>query len=91
MISPFFKSSVLVRLGKPPTPRLQRHHAVCYLSHLCVRKVTRPLGVAERLVNQAQKMASQAGAGLRPLAPTGHPQAQAPVTKLQGSLPTLGR
>ncbi|WP_419793279.1 acetyl-CoA sensor PanZ family protein [Pseudomonas siliginis] len=56
---------------------MQRHHAVCYLSHLCVRKVTRRFGGAERLVNQAQKMASQAGAGLHPLTPAGHPQAQA--------------
>jgi len=36
-------------------------------------------------------MASQAGAGLRPLAPAGHPQAQAPVAKLQVPPPTLGR
>ncbi|MDR9860538.1 MULTISPECIES: acetyl-CoA sensor PanZ family protein [Pseudomonas] len=52
--------------------RLQRHDDVWYLSHLCVRKVTRRRGVAERLLNQAQKMASQAGAELRLLAPAGH-------------------
>ncbi|RON72000.1 acetyl-CoA sensor PanZ family protein [Pseudomonas fluorescens] len=52
--------------------RLQRHNDVWYLSHLCVRKVTRHRGGAERLVNQAQKMASQAGAELCLLAPAGH-------------------
>lgn len=62
---------------------LQRHHEVWYLSHLCVRKVTRRRGVAERLVNQAQKMASQAGAELRLLAPGGHPEARAIAAKLQ--------
>jgi len=61
---------------------LQRHHGVWYLSHLCVRKVTRRRGVAERLVNQAQKMASQAGAELRLLAPAGHLEAQALAAKL---------
>ncbi|WP_460368764.1 acetyl-CoA sensor PanZ family protein [Pseudomonas sp. Tul1A2] len=61
---------------------LQRHHDVWYLSHLCVRKVTRRRGVAERLVNQAQKMASQAGAELRLLAPAGHLEAQALAAKL---------
>ena len=62
---------------------LQRHHNVWYLSHLCVRKVTRRRGVAERLVNQAQKMASQAGAELRLLAPEGHFEAQALAARLQ--------
>ena len=68
---------------------LQRHHDVWYLSHLCVRKVTRRRGVAERLVNQAQKMASQAGAELRLLAPAGHLEAQALAARLQVSLDVL--
>jgi len=63
--------------------RLQRHHNVWHLSHLCVRKVTRRRGVAERLVNQAQKMASQAGAELRLLAPAGHLEVQALAAKLR--------
>ncbi|MHA3736111.1 acetyl-CoA sensor PanZ family protein [Pseudomonas sp. Eth.TT006] len=63
--------------------RLTRHDAVWYLSHLCVRKVTRRRGVAERLVNQAQKMASQAGAQLRLLAPAGHLETQALAAKLR--------
>ena len=66
--------------------RLQRHGSVWYLSHLCVRKVTRRRGVAERLVNQAQKMASQAGAELRLQAPAGHLEAQALAAKLNVAL-----
>ncbi|WP_322845575.1 acetyl-CoA sensor PanZ family protein [Pseudomonas sp. B33.4] len=69
--------------------RLQRHRDVWYLSHLCVRKVTRHRGVAERLVNQAQKMASQAGAELRLLAPEGHFEAQALADRLQVPLEVL--
>jgi ribosomal protein S18 acetylase RimI-like enzyme len=69
--------------------RLQRHHDVWYLSHLCVRKVTRRRGVAERLVNQAQEMASQAGAELRLLAPAGHLEAQALAAKLHVPLEVL--
>ena len=68
---------------------LQRHHDVWYLSHLCVRKVTRRRGVAERLVNQAQKMASQAGAELRLLAPAGHLEAQALAAKLHVPLEVI--
>ncbi|WRH92743.1 acetyl-CoA sensor PanZ family protein [Pseudomonas fluorescens] len=69
--------------------RLQKHHDVWYLSHLCVRKVTRRRGVAERLVNQARKMASQAGAELRLLAPIGQFEAQALAAKLQVPLEVL--
>jgi ribosomal protein S18 acetylase RimI-like enzyme len=69
--------------------RLQRHQGVWYLSHLCVRKVTRRRGVAERLVNQARKMASQSGAELRLLAPIGQFEAQALAAKLQVPLEVL--
>ncbi|WP_283182560.1 MULTISPECIES: acetyl-CoA sensor PanZ family protein [unclassified Pseudomonas] len=62
--------------------RLQRHQDVWHLSQLCVRKITRRRGVAERLVNEAQKMASQSGATLRLLAPAGHLEAQALAAKL---------
>jgi len=68
---------------------LQKHHDVWYLSHLCVRKVTRRRGVAERLVNQARKMASQSGAELRLLAPIGQFEAQALAAKLQVPLEVL--
>lgn len=69
--------------------RLTRHDSVWYLSHLCVRKVTRRRGVAERLVNQAQKMASQAGAQLRLLAPAGQLEAQALAAKLHVPLQVI--
>ena len=69
--------------------RLTRQDRVWYLSHLCVRKVTRRRGVAERLVNQAQKMASQAGAQLRLRAPAGHLEIQALAIKLQVPLDVL--
>ena len=69
--------------------RLQRHHDAWHLSHLCVRKITRRRGVAERLVNEAQKMASQAGATLRLLAPAGHLEAQALAAKLKVPLDEL--
>ncbi|WLG90793.1 acetyl-CoA sensor PanZ family protein [Pseudomonas cucumis] len=69
--------------------RLQQHHDVWHLSHLCVRKITRRRGVAERLVNEAQKMASQSGATLRLLAPAGHLEAQALAAKLKVPLDEL--
>ncbi|KQV10959.1 acetyltransferase [Pseudomonas sp. Root329] len=69
--------------------RLQRHSDVWHLSQLCVRKVTRRRGVAERLVNEAQKMASQSGATLRLLAPAGHLEAQALAAKLKIPLDVL--
>ncbi|WP_347903310.1 acetyl-CoA sensor PanZ family protein [Pseudomonas purpurea] len=69
--------------------RLQRQQDVWTLSHLCVRKITRRRGVAERLVNQAQEMASQCGATLRLLAPDGHLEAQALAAKLRLPLDVL--
>ena len=69
--------------------RLQKHQDVWHLSQLCVRKITRRRGVAERLVNEAQAMASQSGATLRLLAPAGHLEAQALAAKLKVPLDTL--
>ncbi|MHC8356310.1 acetyl-CoA sensor PanZ family protein [Pseudomonas sp. LB3P81] len=69
--------------------RLQRHQDVWHLSQLCVRKITRRRGVAERLVNEAQAMASQSGATLRLLAPAGHLEAQALAAKLKVPLDIL--
>ena len=69
--------------------RVQQHQDVWHLSHLCVRKITRRRGVAERLVNEAQKMASQSGATLRLLAPAGHLEAQALAAKLKVPLDEL--
>ncbi|MEO4012280.1 acetyl-CoA sensor PanZ family protein [Pseudomonas rossensis] len=69
--------------------RLQQHSDVWHLSQLCVRKITRRRGVAERLVNEAQKMASQSGATLRLLAPARHLEAQALAAKLKIPLDVL--
>jgi ribosomal protein S18 acetylase RimI-like enzyme len=69
--------------------RLQRHPGVWHLSQLCVRKITRRRGVAERLVNEAQKMAAQSGAVLHLLAPAGHLEAQALAAKLKVALDEL--
>ncbi|MDY7562879.1 acetyl-CoA sensor PanZ family protein [Pseudomonas sp. 10B1] len=57
--------------------RVQRKSAVWQISQLCVRKLTRRRGVAERLLIEAQKMALLAGCELRMLAPVGHLEAQA--------------
>jgi ribosomal protein S18 acetylase RimI-like enzyme len=69
--------------------RLQRHQDVWYLSQICVRKITRRRGVAERLVTEARSMAAQSGATLCLLAPVGHLEAQALATKLNVSLQVL--
>ncbi|QZP34777.1 acetyl-CoA sensor PanZ family protein [Pseudomonas sp. DR48] len=69
--------------------RLQRHPGVWHLSQICVRKITRRRGVAERLVNEAQKMAAQSGAVLRLLAPAGHLEVQALAAKLKVALDEL--
>lgn len=61
---------------------LQRQPEVWHLSQLCVRKITRRRGVAERLASEAQRMAEQQGATLRLLAPAGHLEAQALAAKL---------
>ena len=63
--------------------RLQRHQDAWYLSQICVRKITRRRGVAERLVAEARKMAGQSGMPLRLLAPAGHLEAQALAAKLK--------
>jgi ribosomal protein S18 acetylase RimI-like enzyme len=68
--------------------RLQRHADVWHLSQICVRKITRRRGVAERLVHEAQRMAAQSGAILRLLAPAGHLEAQALAAKLHIPLDT---
>ena len=66
--------------------RLQRHQDVWHLSQMCVRNITRRRGVAERLVSEARKMATQHGAELKLLAPPGHLEAQALAAKLKLAL-----
>jgi GNAT superfamily N-acetyltransferase len=69
--------------------RLQRNETIWHLSQLCVRKLTRRRGVAERLLVEAQKMALEAGCELRLLAPVGHLEAQALAAKLHLPLDPL--
>jgi len=69
--------------------RLERQQNTWFLSQICVRKITRRRGVAERLVNEAQKMASQCGAVLHLQAPAGHLEAQALAAKLKVPLDEL--
>ena len=66
--------------------RLDRQAEAWQLSCLCVRKVTRRRGVAERLLSEARRLANQAGAELRLLAPPGHLEAQALAAKLHLTL-----
>ncbi|NQD92013.1 acetyl-CoA sensor PanZ family protein [Pseudomonas sp. CrR25] len=47
------------------------------LSHLCVRTITRQRGVARRLLDEAQRMAREAGKPLRLAAPAGHLECRA--------------
>ncbi|MBD9413890.1 acetyl-CoA sensor PanZ family protein [Pseudomonas sp. PDM16] len=48
-----------------------------HLSHLCVRKVTRKRGVARRILDEAKRLASEAGKPLRLAAPKDHLESQA--------------
>ena len=48
-----------------------------HLSHLCVRRITRQRGVGRRLLDEARRMASEAGCELRLSAPAGHLEASA--------------
>ena len=56
---------------------LQRGAPYWRLSHLCVRKITRRRGVGRRLVEESQRLASEAGVGLHLAAPQGQLEAQA--------------
>lgn len=69
--------------------RLQRNETIWHLSQLCVRKLTRRRGVAERLLVEALRMANEAGCELRLLAPVGHLEAQALAAKLHLPLDSL--
>jgi GNAT superfamily N-acetyltransferase len=67
---------------------VQRQAHVWQWSQLCVRKLTRRRGVAERLLVEAQRMAHEAGCELRLLAPVGQLEAQALAAKLDLQLDT---
>ncbi|MCW3147585.1 aspartate 1-decarboxylase autocleavage activator PanM [Stutzerimonas stutzeri] len=56
---------------------LRRDEQTWRLSHLCVRKLTRKRGVGRRLLEEAQRLASEAGKPLHLAAPDGHLEASA--------------
>ncbi|HEY0288672.1 MAG TPA: acetyl-CoA sensor PanZ family protein [Pseudomonas sp.] len=68
---------------------VQRNNPVWLLSHLCVRKLTRRRGVAERLVVDAGKLARQAGCELRLLAPAPSIEVTALANKLRVPLDVM--
>lgn len=53
------------------------------LSHLCVRSITRHRGVARRLLDEATRLAREAGCELRLQGPHDHLQAQALAARLR--------
>ncbi|MBT8765751.1 acetyl-CoA sensor PanZ family protein [Metapseudomonas boanensis] len=59
------------------------------LSHLCVRKVTRQRGVGRRLVDEATRLAREAGKPLRLAAPRDHLETQALAARLHLPLDPL--
>lgn len=59
------------------------------ISHLCVRKVTRNRGVARRLLEEAQRLAREAGKPLHLAAPVDHLETQALAKRRQLPLETL--
>lgn len=56
---------------------LQRGEAHWRLSHLCVRKVTRKRGVGRRILDEARRLAREAGKPLHLAAPRDHLESQA--------------
>lgn len=57
--------------------RLERHADGWRLSHLCVRKLTRRRGVGRRLLEEAQRLATEAATTLTLVAPPDQLEAQA--------------
>lgn len=53
------------------------------LSHICVRKVTRGRGVARRLLDEARRLAAEAGQPLHLAAPLDHLESQAMAARCQ--------
>ncbi|PCM99812.1 aspartate 1-decarboxylase autocleavage activator PanM [Pseudomonas aeruginosa] len=56
---------------------LRRGDDAWQLSHLCVRGITRGRGVGRRLLDEARRLAAEAGKPLRLVAPDGHLEARA--------------
>ncbi|MNZ13136.1 PanD maturation factor [compost metagenome] len=73
-------------LGAALVVRGERHWR---LSHLCVRKVTRNRGVGRRLVEEAARLAREAGKPLHLAAPGDHLESQALAARLHLPLESL--
>ncbi|WP_334021961.1 acetyl-CoA sensor PanZ family protein, partial [Pseudomonas aeruginosa] len=56
---------------------LRRGGDAWQLSHLCVRGITRGRGVGRRLLDEARRLAAEAGKPLRLVAPDGHLESRA--------------
>lgn len=61
---------------------LTRSDSAWHLSHLCVRRITRRRGVGRRLLDEARRLAGEAGAELRLRAPQGHLEANALAARM---------
>jgi len=59
------------------------------LSHLCVRQITRQRGVGRRLLDEAQRLATEAGQALHLAAPRDHLESQALAARTSLPLDTL--
>lgn len=59
------------------------------LSHLCVRKVTRRRGVGRRILDEAQRMAAEAGQDLQLAAPAEQLETQALAARMHLTLVPL--
>ncbi|WP_407293472.1 aspartate 1-decarboxylase autocleavage activator PanM [Stutzerimonas zhaodongensis] len=59
------------------------------LSHLCVRKVTRGRGVGRRILDESQRLASEAGMELHLAAPHDHLEAQALAARVHLPLESI--
>lgn len=68
---------------------LERNDGCWRLSHLCVRRITRGRGVARRLLDEARRLAAQAGKPLHLAGPTDQLEAQALAARTQLPLDAL--
>jgi len=68
---------------------LQRGAQRWRLSHLCVRQLTRRRGVARRLLDEAKRLAAEAGTPLHLAAPPDHLEGQALAARAQLPLEPL--
>lgn len=62
---------------------LERREDRWLISHICVRKVTRGRGVARRLLDEARRLAAEAGLPLHLAAPLDHLESQALAARCQ--------